>query len=81
VSVLRSPDAAQQSWLVDASIAVADPDDSPGVHSADPQDDYLIAFASTERMALVSGDKHLLRLDREIPAFSPREFLELLHHR
>jgi hypothetical protein len=34
-----------------------------------------------ERVALVSGDKHVLKLDRQIPVFSPREFLELLHRR
>jgi uncharacterized protein len=73
--------AAVVAWLDDSAIAVADPDDPPSVHSADAQDDYLIALASTERVALVSGDKHLLELHREIPVFSPRKFLELLHHR
>jgi putative PIN family toxin of toxin-antitoxin system len=73
--------AAVLAWLKDAAITVPDPDDPPSVRSADAQDDYLIALASMERVALVSGDKHLLKLDREIPVFSPRQFLELLHRR
>jgi len=48
------------------------------VHSRDPDDDYLIALASAHRAALVSGDKHLLALEGEIPVFSPRAFLDLL---
>jgi putative PIN family toxin of toxin-antitoxin system len=79
---ISEEDAAEViAWIDDSAIAVADPDDPPRVHSADPQDDYLIALASTERVALVSGDKHLLKLDREIPVFSPRKFLELLRQR
>jgi predicted nucleic acid-binding protein len=73
--------AAVIAWLDDSAIAVPDPDGRPSVRSADAQDDHLIALASTERVALVSGDKHLLKLDREIPVFSPRQFLELLRHR
>jgi putative PIN family toxin of toxin-antitoxin system len=69
---------AAMAWLDDSAIAVPDPDDPPSVHSADAQDDYLIALASMERVALVSGDKHLLKLDRQIPVFSPRKFLEFL---
>ena len=73
--------AAAVAWLADSAIAVPDPDNRPSVHSADAEDDYLIALASVERVALVSGDKHLLKLDQEIPVFSPRKFLELLHRR
>jgi predicted nucleic acid-binding protein len=73
--------AAVLARLEDSAIAVADPDDPPSVRSADAQDDYLIALAAMERVALVSGDKHLLQLDRQIPVFSPRQFLELLHRR
>jgi predicted nucleic acid-binding protein len=46
--------------------------------SVDPGDDYLIALASSQRAALVSGDKHLLDLAGKIPVFSPREFIRLL---
>ncbi len=48
------------------------------VHSADPQDDYLIVLAAVHRTALVSGDKHLLVLADHLPVFSPRGFLDLL---
>jgi putative PIN family toxin of toxin-antitoxin system len=66
------------AWISDSATSVADPDDPPPVHSRDAQDDYLIALASAERVVLLSGDKHLLELDAEIPAFSPRKFLQLL---
>jgi predicted nucleic acid-binding protein len=65
-------------WLADSASVVGDPDTDPPVHSRDPDDDYLIALASAHRAALVSGDKDLLALEREIPVFSPRAFLDLL---
>lgn len=43
-----------------------------------PDDDYLIALASAQRAALVSGDKHLLGFEGEIPVFSPRTFSGML---
>jgi predicted nucleic acid-binding protein len=51
---------------------------TPPTCSVDPGDDYLIALASSQRAALVSGDKHLLDLAGKIPVFSPREFIRLL---
>ncbi len=65
-------------WVAGSATAVVDPDTEPPVHSRDPDDDYLIALASSQRAALVSGDKHLLALEAEIPVFSPRAFLDLL---
>jgi len=45
----------------------------------DPDDEYLIALARTQRVdALVSGDPHLLRLSPAIPVFGPRAFLDRL---
>ncbi len=75
-----SPDDADAvaRWIGDSATTVTDPKQQPPVHSTDPQDDYLIALASSERAALVSGDKHLLDLAADIPVFSPREFIELL---
>jgi uncharacterized protein len=67
------------AWISESATTAADPDDPPPVRSADPDDDYLVAVASAERVALVSGDKHLLALAARIPVFSPREFLDLLH--
>jgi uncharacterized protein len=69
------------AWVQDSTTIAADPDDRPPVHSADAEDDYVIALASTERVVIVSGDKHLLSLGHEIPVFSPRDFLGLLDQR
>jgi putative PIN family toxin of toxin-antitoxin system len=65
-------------WVADGATIVANPDTEPPLHSRDPDDDYLIGLASAHRAALVSGDKHLLDLEGEIPVFSPRAFLDLL---
>jgi putative PIN family toxin of toxin-antitoxin system len=76
---ISQPDAADLvRWVTDSASIVVDPGADPLVHSRDPHDDYLIALASAHRAALVSGDKDLLALEREIPVFSPRAFLELL---
>jgi putative PIN family toxin of toxin-antitoxin system len=76
---ISESDAAELvRWLADSASVVGDPDADPPVRSRDPDDDYLIALASAHRAALVSGDKDLLALEREIPVFSPRAFLELL---
>jgi putative PIN family toxin of toxin-antitoxin system len=76
---ISESDAAELvRWLADSASVVGDPDTDPPVHSRDPDDDYLIALASAHRAALVSGDKDLLALEREIPVFSPRAFLDLL---
>ena len=65
-------------WLARGATLVDDPPDEPPIHSQDPGDDYLIALAARHGAALVSGDKHVLALAGRIPAYSPREFLELL---
>jgi putative PIN family toxin of toxin-antitoxin system len=68
-------------WLSGSATNVDDTDEAPPLRSADPGDDYLIALASDQRAALVSGDRHLLELAEQIPVFSPRDFLALLAHR
>jgi putative PIN family toxin of toxin-antitoxin system len=65
-------------WVGDSATLVPDPIADAPVHSADLNDDYLIALSAAHRAALVSGDKHLLALADDIPVFSPRGFLELL---
>jgi putative PIN family toxin of toxin-antitoxin system len=70
--------AALVRWLADSATHAADPATEPPMHSRDPDDDYLVALAAAHRAALVSGDKHLLALDDEIPVFSPRAFVDLL---
>jgi putative PIN family toxin of toxin-antitoxin system len=53
---------------------VPDPEEAPPLRSADPDDDYLIALASSKRAQLVSGDAHLLDLADAAPISSPAEF-------
>lgn len=78
IQISESDAADLVRWVADGSSVVRDADTEPPVHSPDPDDDYLIALASTHRALLVSGDKHLLGLEEEIPVFSPRSFLDLL---
>ena len=58
----------------DAQLA-ADPETPPPIRCTDPNDDYLIALAHSQRAALVSGDSDLLELAEVIPVFSSAEFL------
>jgi predicted nucleic acid-binding protein len=51
------------------------------VRSLDPDDDYLIALAAEARAVLVSGDRHLLQLDRRLLIHAPGKFLDLLADR
>jgi putative PIN family toxin of toxin-antitoxin system len=73
--------AAILDWFAGTAVIVADPDGPPPVHAGDVEDEYLIALAATHRAALVSGDKHLLALESQIPVFTPREFLSSLRAR
>jgi uncharacterized protein len=50
----------------------------PPIRAEDPDDDYLIALSATARAALVSGDRHLLRLADRIPVYTPAAFLASL---
>jgi uncharacterized protein len=68
-------------WFAGTAVILADPDGPPPVHAEDAEDDYLIALAATHRAALVSGDKHLLALQSQIPVFTPRGFLSSLRTR
>jgi putative PIN family toxin of toxin-antitoxin system len=53
----------------------ADPETPPPIRCTDPDDDYLVALAHSQSAALVSGDSDLLELAKEIPVFSPADFL------
>ncbi|HMS72027.1 MAG TPA: putative toxin-antitoxin system toxin component, PIN family, partial [Baekduia sp.] len=66
--------------LVANSLGVEDPEIRL-IKSPDPDDDYLIALASSAGAALVSGDKHLLGLEGSIPVYSPAAFRDLLDAR
>jgi uncharacterized protein len=63
--------------LSSSADSAADPK-APRVRSRDPGDDYLIALASSSSALLVSGDRHLLELDKALPILSPARFLERL---
>lgn len=76
--VAASEAAEALRWIAENATAAEDPGGEPIVRSDDPGDDYLIALASEERAALVSGDGHLLALRGRIPVYSPRDFLELV---
>ena len=67
--------------LIRGAIAANDPAEQPAISSPDPEDNYLIALASSSRSLLVSGDKDLLVLSERIPVYSPSEFLALIDER
>jgi putative PIN family toxin of toxin-antitoxin system len=58
----------------DAAVA-EDPPGGPPLHAADPDDDYLIALAFSQKAALVSGDKHLLDITGGAPILAPADLL------
>jgi uncharacterized protein len=64
--------------LTDRAESIPDPEDPPTIRSSDPGDDYLLALAASEQVALVSGDDHLLALRGRAPIMSPRDFIERL---
>lgn len=64
-------------WLTRLAILAEDLETAPP-RSADPGDDYLIALAAGNDALLVSGDKHLLDLAKELPILPPARFLELI---
>ena len=55
-----------------------DPPETHPARSPDPEDDYLIALASSSKAALVSGDRHLLGLGERLPILSARAFLDIV---
>lgn len=69
------------AWLREEADLVDDPGLPPGLRSVDPGDDYLIALAADQRVALVSGDKHLLVLADRLPVLTPAQFCDLLAER
>jgi putative PIN family toxin of toxin-antitoxin system len=75
----KSEVAAYVDLVRDQSTVMTDPEPSAEPLSEDPDDEYLITLAREARAAaLVSGDRHLLRLRGRIPVLDPREFLERL---
>jgi putative PIN family toxin of toxin-antitoxin system len=62
--------------LARAATIAPDPEGAPSIRSRDPGDDYLIALAASERAVLVSGDRHLLELEGQLPVFTGGAFLD-----
>lgn len=65
-------------WIARSAVLAADPAAAPPIRAADPNDDYLLALATTERAVLVSGDAHLTVLADRLPIRTPAEFLASL---
>lgn len=70
--------AAFIDWLRDHATMAEDPATPPPMSSPDPDDDYLLALAISQRAFLVTGDQHLLSLRKELPIHPPAEFLQRL---
>lgn len=68
--------ASLLDWLARLATLAEDVEIAPA-RSADAADDYLIALAADNDALLVSGDKHLLDLAKELPIVPPARFLEL----
>jgi len=66
-------------WLKRVAIVEPDPEGVPPA-SADPDDDLVLALARESRAkAVVSGDEHLLDLERaEVRVLSPAAFAEFI---
>ena len=58
-----------------------DPTVPPPVHSTGPGGRLPDRLAATADALLVSGDRHLLGLEGDLPVYSPARFLELLEGR
>ncbi len=70
--------AAFISWLRHHGLVAEDPTGPPPVRSPDPDDDYLLSLAISQRAFLVTGDQHLLGLRDELPIYPPADFLRQL---
>lgn len=72
--------AAFISWLRHHGLIAQDPTGPPPVRSPDPDDDYLLSLAISQRAFLVTGDQHRLGLRDELPILPPADFLRQLGH-
>lgn len=71
-------DASEFVELLRSTASIAKDRSKPPPVSPDPDDDYLIALATTSASILVSGDRHLLALAPGLPIHSPAAALALL---
>jgi putative PIN family toxin of toxin-antitoxin system len=52
-----------------------DPDQPAPLSCPDPEDEYLLALAYSQKAVLVTGDSHLLEITSGAPILAPRDFL------
>lgn len=60
------------------AVVTADPTEPPPLRCSDPDDDYLIALAHSQKAVLVSGGSDLLEMAVGAPICSPADFLSAL---
>jgi uncharacterized protein len=60
------------------ALVVPDPAESGPLPSPDPDDDYLIALAFSQKAMLVSGDSDLLDLTGGAPILAPADLLAVV---
>ena len=75
---IGATDAAEFVTLLRQAATLAADPAAVARRSDDPDDDYLVALAESERAILVSGDQHLLALADQLPVMTVRAFLDTL---
>ncbi len=70
--------AAFTSWVRDHGTLGEDLTSPPPVRSRDPDDDYLIALAISQRAYLVTADQDPLVLSDDLPILTPAQFATTL---
>ncbi len=75
---IPADDAAELVSVLRVAAILADDPEAGAHRSADPEDDYLLALAESERSVLVSGDQHLLELTDDLPIQMAGAFLDRL---
>jgi putative PIN family toxin of toxin-antitoxin system len=72
--------SAFADWVRDYGTVGEDTGGPPPVRSRDPDDDYLLALAISQRAYLVTGDQDLLVLGDDLPILTPAQFATKLRH-
>ena len=65
---------ALTNWAREQGALVQDPSSPPPIGCRDPDDDYLLALAISQRAYLVTGDQDLLILSTDLPILTPAQF-------
>ena len=78
---ISSSEAAEFIELLRSGALLAQDPANVTRRSADPRDDYLLELAAQESAVVVSGDRHLLDLAKELPIQTARAYLDALESR